>query len=148
MLSPQRVARPSPGPLKSLLNCFYKSISVQKGLVRAYPDLGWINSKPEQLPELSKREQKIANLNNLTICQMNRICQLNQNYKEKFCFPFVICTRKHQKDEILNAMEHRYKNDQNLELATAIEEILQIAELRIRDIVVDYHDGHLVFSKS
>ena len=108
--------------------------------MRAYPDLGWINSKPEQLPELSKREQKIANLNNLTICQMNRICQLNQNYKEKFCFPFVICTRKHQKDEILNAMEHRYKNDQNMELGTAIEEILQIAELRIRDIVADNHE--------
>ena len=107
--------------------------------MRAYPDLGWINSKPEQLPEVSKREQKIANLNNLTICQMNRICQLNQNYKEKFCFPFVICTRKHQKDEILNAMEHRYKNDQNMELGTAIEEIVQIADLRIRDIVIDNH---------
>ena len=38
-------------------------------------------------------------------------------------------------------MGHRYKNDQNLELATAIDEILQIAELRIRDIVVDNHDG-------
>ena len=32
---------------------------------------------------------------------------------------------------------------QNLELDTAIEEILQIAELRIQDIVVDSQDGHL-----
>ena len=71
------------------------------------------------------------------------MCQLNQNYKEKFGFPFVICARNHQKEEIFQAMEHRYKNDQNLELATAIKEILQIAELRIRDIVVDNHDGHL-----
>ena len=112
-------------------------------MVRAYPDLGWINSKPEQLVEVCKREQKNANLNNLTICQMNTMSQLNQNYKEKFGFPFVICARNHQKEEIFQAMEHRYKNDQNLELATAIEEILQIAELRIRDIVVDNHDGHL-----
>ena len=110
-------------------------------MVRAYPDLGWINSKPEQLVEVCKREQKNANLNELTICQMNRLSQLNQNYKEKFGFPFVICARKHQKEEIFQAMEHRYKNDQNLELATAIDEILQIAELRIRDIVVDNHDG-------
>ena len=109
--------------------------------MRAYPDLGWINSKPEQLVEVCKREQKNANLNELTICQMNRLSQLNQNYKEKFGFPFVICARKHQKEEIFQAMEHRYKNDQNLELATAIDEILQIAELRIRDIVVDNHDG-------
>ena len=109
--------------------------------MRAYPDLGWINSKPEQLVEVCKREQKNANLNELTICQMNKLCQLNQNYKEKFGFPFVICARKHQKEEIFQAMEHRYKNDQNLELATAIDEILQIAELRIRDIVVDNHDG-------
>ena len=130
MLSPQRVAR-ALVLLKSPLNCFYKSISVQKGLVRAYPDLGWINSKPEQLVEVCKKEQKNANLNNLTICQMNKMYQLNQNYKEKFGFPFVICARKHQKEEILQIMEHRYKNDQNLELGTAIEEILQIAELRI-----------------
>ena len=109
--------------------------------MRAYPDLGWINSKPEQLVEVCKREQKNANLNELTICQMNKLSQLNQNYKEKFGFPFVICARKHQKEEIFQAMEHRYKNDQNLELATAIDEILQIAELRIRDIVVDNHDG-------
>ena len=109
--------------------------------MRAYPDLGWINSKPEQLVEVCKREQKNANLNELTICQMNRLSQLNQNYKEKFGFPFVICARKHQKEEIFQAMEHRYKNDQTLELATAIDEILQIAELRIRDIVVDNHDG-------
>ena len=109
--------------------------------MRAYPDLGWINSKPEQLVEVCKREQKNANLNELTICQMNRLSQLNQNYKEKFGFPFVICARKHQKEEIFQAMGHRYKNDQNLELATAIDEILQIAELRIRDIVVDNHDG-------
>ena len=112
--------------------------------MRAYPDLGWINSKPEQLVEVCTREQKNANLNNLTICQMNKMCQMNQNYKEKFGFPFVICARKHQKDEIFQAMEHRYKNDQNLELGTAIDEILQIAELRIRDIVVDNHDGQFI----
>ena len=116
-------------------------------MVRAYPDLGWINSKPEQLVEVCKREQKNANLNELTICQMNKLCQLNQNYKEKFGFPFVICARKHQKEEIFQAMEHRYKNDQYLELGTALEEILQIAELRIRDIVVDNHDGHGQFKK-
>ena len=74
---------------------------------------------------------------------MNKMYQLNQNYKEKYGFPFVICARKHQKEEILQIMEHRYKNDQNLELGTAIEEILQIAELRIRDIVVDNHQCHL-----
>ena len=112
-------------------------------MVRAYPDLGWINSKPEQLVEVCKREQKNANLNNLTICQMNKMCQLNQNYKEKFGFPFVICARNHQKEEIFQAMEHRYKNDQNMELATAIEEILKIAELRIRDIVIDNYGDQL-----
>ena len=71
---------------------------------------------------------------------MNKMYQLNQNYKEKFGFPFVICARNHLKDEIFQAMEHRYKNDQNMELGTAIEEILQIAELRIRDIVADNHE--------
>ena len=81
--------------------------------MRTYPDLGWINSKPEELVEECKREQKNANLNTLTICQMNKMSQLNRNYKEKFGFPFVICARKHQKDEIFQAMEHRYNNDQN-----------------------------------
>ena len=62
---------------------------------------------------------------------------MNQNYKDKFGFPFVICARLNKKDAILNGLEQRFLNDLNVEVLTGIEEVLKICELRMRDLIVD-----------
>ncbi|MEO0586253.1 MAG: 2-oxo-4-hydroxy-4-carboxy-5-ureidoimidazoline decarboxylase, partial [Planctomycetota bacterium] len=59
----------------------------------------------------------------------------NAAYRERFGFPFVICAREHRKQAILEAMPVRLENDRATEVATAIEEILKIARLRLADLI-------------
>ena len=107
---------------------------VQRGLVRNYHDLGWINSKPNQLIQESK-EQICEKLNQLTPDQTDKIFELTQNYKRKFGFSFIICARSYKKDDIFEAMEQRYKNDEKVELNIALEQILLISTFRVKDII-------------
>ena len=66
---------------------------------------------------------------------MTKMNYLNQKYKRKFGFPFIICARLNQKDAIFDAIECRCNNDSNNELKNGIEEVLLICELRVRDII-------------
>ena len=66
---------------------FFFILIVQRGLVRNYHDLGWINSKPNQLIQESK-EQICEKLNQLTPDQTDKIFELTQNYKRKFGFSY------------------------------------------------------------
>ena len=53
----------------------------------------------------------------------------------KFGFPFIICARLHQKEDIFEAMIERYENEENVELNNAIEQILLISTFRLKDII-------------
>ena len=90
-----------------------------------------------QLTSESTAEQSSANLNLMTKEEKTKMASLNQKYKDKFGFPFVICARLNKKDAILNGLELRCYNDLNVEVLTGIEEVLKICELRMRDLVVD-----------
>jgi 2-oxo-4-hydroxy-4-carboxy-5-ureidoimidazoline decarboxylase len=56
---------------------------------------------------------------------------LNNSYKDKFGFPFVMAVRNSTRQEILAAFAARLDNDKDTEFKTAISEIHQIAELRL-----------------
>ena len=58
-----------------------------------------------------------------------------QSNKAKFGFPFVICARLNRKDAILKNLRVRYPNGIEKELNIAINQVLKICELRIRDII-------------
>ena len=64
-----------------------------------------------------------------------KMVELNQKYKDKFGFPFVICARLNKKDAILQGLEQRYFNDLEQELKIGIENVMKICELRVRDLV-------------
>ncbi len=49
-------------------------------------------------------------------------------------FPFVICARLNKKEAILRAFPERLRNDLEGEIKTALDEICQIAELRLLDL--------------
>ena len=85
----------------------------------------------------STAEQSSANLNLMTKEEKAKMAELNQKYKDKFGFPFVICARLNKKDAILNGLELRCYNDLDVEVQTGIEEVLKICELRMRDLIVD-----------
>ncbi len=76
----------------------------QLALLRAHPDLAGRLALAGGLTESSAREQSAAGLDRLSPAEMAEIQRLNQAYKERFGFPFIICARLNAKDAILASM--------------------------------------------
>ena len=100
-------------------------------LVRAHPDLAGKAALAGDLTADSRAEQKASGLASLTPSELARFAHLNEAYKAKFGFPFVMAVRKSGKNTILAAFDERLENDHDAELACAIEEIKVIAHLRL-----------------
>jgi 2-oxo-4-hydroxy-4-carboxy-5-ureidoimidazoline decarboxylase len=105
----------------------------QLALVRAHPDLAGRLAKAGALTAASSREQAAAGLDRLSADESAEIERLNDAYKARFGFPFVICARLNAKDAILGAMRQRITHDPGVELSTALDEIAKIAKLRLAD---------------
>lgn len=103
----------------------------QLALIRAHPDLvGRVVLTAE-----SNREQTAAGLMQLTPEEVAAFDRYNTEYKSRFGFPFIICARKNKKEAILAAFPIRLKNSRDAEIKTALEQIFQIAELRLADLI-------------
>ena len=69
--------------------------------------------------------------------RFERLHDLNQIYRAKFGFPFIIAVRNHTKTSILEAFVQRIANSPDAEMAQALAEIAQIAGFRLQEQVVD-----------
>jgi 2-oxo-4-hydroxy-4-carboxy-5-ureidoimidazoline decarboxylase len=98
----------------------------QLALIRAHPDLAGRAALAGELTAESAGEQRSA-------ADLERLTRLNEAYRARFGFPFVICVRGRGVDEILASAEGRLGNDPDAERARAIEEIAAIMRLRIED---------------
>jgi 2-oxo-4-hydroxy-4-carboxy-5-ureidoimidazoline decarboxylase len=103
----------------------------QLTLVRSHPDLG----AKVKMAESSVFEQASVGLNQLSPSEYVTFQSLNQAYKDKFNFPFIIAVRKHTKASILQVFEQRLQNTADIELQHAISEIGQIAYIRLLDLI-------------
>ena len=104
----------------------------RRRLIRAHPDLAG-RRKLSELTADSRNEQSSAGLDSLTAEERDRFLDLNDLYKEKFGFPFILAVKGRTKDEILAAFEERLEHDLEQEFATAIVQIELIALLRLKD---------------
>jgi OHCU decarboxylase len=112
--------------------------TVQKlALVRAHPDLAGRLARAGELTASSSREQAAAGLDRLAPAEESEIERLNDAYKARFGFPFVICARLNAKDAILASMRARLANGPEEELSTALAEIAKIARLRLNEAVTN-----------
>lgn len=107
------------------------STDAQVALIRAHPDL----VGRAVLTAASAGEQAAAGLTTLTADEVARFDGYNTAYRARFGFPFVICARLNRKDAILRAFPERLAHDRNEEVATALDEICQIAALRLQDLL-------------
>jgi 2-oxo-4-hydroxy-4-carboxy-5-ureidoimidazoline decarboxylase len=101
----------------------------QLTLVRAHPDLAGM----ARLTSDSSREQKGAGLDSLTPAEMQRFTALNDAYKARFGFPFILAVRGATKYQILSAFEARVEHDTESEFETAIAQVARIVAFRIED---------------
>lgn len=100
-------------------------------LIRAHPDL----VGNAMLTSESQTEQAAAGLGNLSAEEIAQFRKYNEQYRDKFGFPFVICARENKKEAILTAFPERLKNSPQMEVETALREVFKIAELRLKDLV-------------
>jgi len=105
----------------------------QLALIRAHPDLAGRLAQQKKLTAESNREQVSAGLTELTEAELAEFTWLNDTYKAKFGFPFIICARLNAKTAILSAMHDRLAHDAATEQAAALTEIEKIAQLRLHD---------------
>ena len=105
----------------------------QLALIQAHPDLAGRLARQNQLTRESTSEQAGAGLDRLGDAELAEFQKLNDDYRAKFGFPFIICARLNAKDAILAAMRSRLLNSTTAEHAAALAEIEKIAWLRLQD---------------
>ena len=100
-------------------------------ILNAHPDL----AVEKKLTEDSKNEQKNASLNQCTDEEFVEFRKLNNEYKKKFGFPFIIAVKGKNKEEILNNFRQRLINNINLEFKEAKKQVKKIASFRLSEII-------------
>ena len=104
-------------------------------LILAHPDLAGRLARAGRLTAESTKEQASAGLDQLTDAERARFTELNDGYKARFGFPFIMAVKGRSKDEIMAAFERRIAHDRTQEFATALTEISRIALLRLGDML-------------
>jgi 2-oxo-4-hydroxy-4-carboxy-5-ureidoimidazoline decarboxylase len=104
-------------------------------LIKAHPDLADKTQRAEGLTAESNAEQNSAGLDRLSDAEYAAFERLNNAYRAKFGFPYIVCVRRHTKDSILRDFERRLPNDAATEISTSIGEICRIAALRLDQLV-------------
>jgi 2-oxo-4-hydroxy-4-carboxy-5-ureidoimidazoline decarboxylase len=103
----------------------------QIDFLRGHPDLAGKAARAGVLTADSKREQASVGLDALSEGEFARFHRLNDAYRAKFGFPFIICVRRHTRDSILDQFERRLRHDAATEFAAAMKEIFFITRLRV-----------------
>ena len=106
-------------------------------LIRAHPDLAGKAAIAGAMTAESTDEQAGAGLDRLTSGEFVRFRDLNESYKAKFGFPFVLAVKGHDKRSILQAFAERLGNSEEAEFDRAIEEIGRIAWIRLGQAMED-----------
>lgn len=103
----------------------------QLAFVCGHPDLAGKAARAGEVTEESRREQASVGLDTLSEEEFARFHRLNDAYKAKFGFPFIVCVRRHTRDSILAQFERRLRHDPATEFAAALQEISFITRLRL-----------------
>ena len=100
-------------------------------LLREHPDLG----EQTEMTDASREEQASAGLDQLSRNQYEAFQQLNETYREKFEFPFIMAVKGASPDAIQERMESRVDNSVAEEFQTALDEVHEIARLRLNELL-------------
>ena len=104
-------------------------------LIKAHPDLANKTQRAAGLTAESNAEQNSVGLDRLSDAEYEAFERVNNAYRSKFGFPYIVCVRRQTKDSILRDFERRLPNDAATEMQTSVEEICRIAALRLDQLV-------------
>ena len=104
-------------------------------LIKAHPDLADKTQRAAGLTAESSAEQNSVGLDRLSDAEYDAFERVNNAYRSKFGFPYIVCVRRQTKDSILRDFERRLPNIPATEIRISIEEICRIAALRLDQLV-------------
>jgi len=104
----------------------------QLALINAHPDLAGKAAVQGRLTAASTDEQAGAGIHLCTPAEFQRFTELNNAYKAKFHFPFIMAVKGSNRHQILAAFETRIHHDAETEFAYALAEINKIALFRLQ----------------
>ncbi|MBV8441112.1 MAG: allantoinase PuuE [Hyphomicrobiales bacterium] len=107
----------------------------KRALILAHPDLAGRLAQAKTLTAESTGEQASAGLDRLIPDELAKFTTLNESYRDRFGFPFIMAVKGKSKADILASFERRLDNSPGAEAATALAEIDRIAALRLKDIL-------------
>jgi OHCU decarboxylase len=107
----------------------------QLALLNAHPDLAGKLAVRGELTAESASEQAGAGLDRCTPAEFQRFTELNDAYKARFGFPFILAVKGRSRAEILAAFEQRIHNTSDVEFETALAQVERIALLRLKDLL-------------
>ena len=103
-------------------------------LLRAHPMLSGKEAAAGELTSASQDEQQSAKLNALSPEDMQKISHLNKSYFDKFHIPFIIAVKNYSQQQIFEEFEKRLLNSKEQELETALQQVLDIAKIRLESL--------------
>jgi 2-oxo-4-hydroxy-4-carboxy-5-ureidoimidazoline decarboxylase len=104
-------------------------------LIRAHPDLANKTQRAAGLTEESDAEQNSAGLDRLSDAEFETFARINNAYRSKFGFPYIVCVRRHTKESVLRDFERRLPNNIETEMQKSVAEICRVAALRVDQLV-------------
>ena len=105
----------------------------QLKIIKAHPDLA-DKTKISLLNIDSRTEQSRAGLDQCSEKEFIEFKNLNNEYKKKFGFPFILAVEGKNKAEILNKFKKRILNSADDEFKESISQVCKIANLRLNKI--------------
>ena len=102
-------------------------------ILNSHPDLA-DKAKIASLTSDSKKEQNSVGLDQCTEDEFNEFKKLNDLYKKKFGFPFILAVKGKNKNEILDSFKKRISFDPAIEFDEALKQVKQIASLRLKEL--------------
>jgi OHCU decarboxylase len=105
----------------------------KRALICAHPDLAGRLALAKKLTDDSAKEQGSAGLDKLSADELARFTALNETYKKRFGFPFIMAVKGATKEQILAGFERRIAHDPEAEFNEALAQIEKIALLRLTD---------------
>jgi len=99
------------------------SKSEQKEVLDAHPPIGGAASSERSAREQGTDDDPLV---------LARLAELNEAYEERFGFRFVVFVNGRPRREIVPVLEERLQRTREEELATAVDELVQIAVNRWR----------------
>jgi 2-oxo-4-hydroxy-4-carboxy-5-ureidoimidazoline decarboxylase len=105
-------------------------------LIKAHPDLANKTHRAAGLTAESAAEQNSVGLDRLSDAEFEAFERVNNAYRQKFGFPYIVCVRRQTKDSILRDFERRLPNDASTEMQASLAEICRIAALRLDQQVI------------